>query len=143
MSFTRRPVLGRPRQTSRRKDRHMIRNAHVQPTASSATIQAQVAPSLGNHVSPLTIQRRLAEGHMGPRRPLRVLPFKSTHRCLRLELCHTLGIWTAAEWNQVSLETNSDSISALIRIVYISGDPVVNAAILTLLYSNTLFLQLV
>ncbi|GFU93358.1 transposable element Tcb1 transposase [Trichonephila clavipes] len=51
MSFTRRPGSGHPRQTSCREDRHIIRNAHVQPTASSATIQAQVAPSLGAPVS--------------------------------------------------------------------------------------------
>ncbi|GFU00842.1 transposable element Tcb2 transposase [Trichonephila clavipes] len=47
MSFTRRPGSGRPRQTSCREDRHIIRNGRVQPTASSAAIQAQVAPSLG------------------------------------------------------------------------------------------------
>ncbi|GFX81423.1 HTH_Tnp_Tc3_2 domain-containing protein [Trichonephila clavipes] len=47
MSFARRPGSGRPRQTSRLEDHHIIRNAHVRPTASSATIQAQVAPSLG------------------------------------------------------------------------------------------------
>ncbi|GFU59370.1 transposable element Tcb2 transposase [Trichonephila clavipes] len=36
-------------------------------------------------VSSRTIRRRLAEGHLGPRRPLRVLPFTHTHRTLRLE----------------------------------------------------------
>ncbi|GFU49526.1 uncharacterized protein TNCV_1590711 [Trichonephila clavipes] len=30
-----------------REDHHIVRNARVQPTASSATIQVQVAPSLG------------------------------------------------------------------------------------------------
>ncbi|GFW17600.1 uncharacterized protein TNCV_2651581 [Trichonephila clavipes] len=47
MSFTRRPGSGRRRQTSRREDHHIVRNSRVQPTASSATIQAQLAPSLG------------------------------------------------------------------------------------------------
>ncbi|GFX53111.1 transposable element Tcb2 transposase [Trichonephila clavipes] len=47
MSFTRRPGSGRTRQTSHREDRRIVRNARVQPTASSADIQAQVAPSLG------------------------------------------------------------------------------------------------
>ncbi|GFX47681.1 uncharacterized protein TNCV_699351 [Trichonephila clavipes] len=46
MSFTRRRCSGRPRQISRREDRHIVRNARVQPTASSAAIQAQVAPSI-------------------------------------------------------------------------------------------------
>ncbi|GFX64871.1 uncharacterized protein TNCV_1095151 [Trichonephila clavipes] len=47
MSFTRRPVSARLRQTIPREDRHIVRNARVQPTASSAAIQAQVEPSLG------------------------------------------------------------------------------------------------
>ncbi|GFS98948.1 uncharacterized protein TNCV_3896381 [Trichonephila clavipes] len=47
MSFTRRPGSGCPRQTSRREDHHIVRNAHLQSTASSAAIQAQVAPGLG------------------------------------------------------------------------------------------------
>ncbi|GFW64831.1 uncharacterized protein TNCV_3066881 [Trichonephila clavipes] len=47
MLFTRKPCSRRPRQTSRREDRQIVRNARLQPTASSAAIQAQVAPSLG------------------------------------------------------------------------------------------------
>ncbi|GFW89465.1 transposable element Tcb2 transposase [Trichonephila clavipes] len=59
------------------------------PTASSAAIQAQVAPSLMAPVSSRSIRRHLAEEHLGSRRPLRVLPLTPTHRCLRLEWCHT------------------------------------------------------
>ncbi|GFS61089.1 transposable element Tcb2 transposase [Trichonephila clavipes] len=43
MSFTRRPGSGCPLQTSRREDRHIVINARVQPTASSAAIHAQGA----------------------------------------------------------------------------------------------------
>ncbi|GFU63862.1 6-phosphogluconate dehydrogenase, decarboxylating [Trichonephila clavipes] len=43
MSFVRRPGSERPRQTSRREYRLIVRNARVQPTASSAAIQAQTA----------------------------------------------------------------------------------------------------
>ncbi|GFX66740.1 transposable element Tcb2 transposase [Trichonephila clavipes] len=76
---------------SRREDHHIVRNACVQPTASLATIQAQVAPSLGAPVSSRTIRRCLAEGHLGSRHPSRVLPFKTTHRRLRLERCPARG----------------------------------------------------
>ncbi|GFT81201.1 HTH_Tnp_Tc3_2 domain-containing protein [Trichonephila clavipes] len=68
----------RPRQTSRREDSHIIRNARVQPTASSAAIQAHVAPSLGAPVSSRTMGRHLAEGHLGPWHSLRVLPLTPT-----------------------------------------------------------------
>ncbi|GFW43150.1 transposable element Tcb1 transposase [Trichonephila clavipes] len=49
MSFAQRPGSGHPRQNSRREDRHIVRNARVQPTASSAAIQAQrhTAPTAG------------------------------------------------------------------------------------------------
>ncbi|GFT15066.1 HTH_Tnp_Tc3_2 domain-containing protein [Trichonephila clavipes] len=96
-SFTRRPSLGHPRQTSHREDHHIVRNARVQPTVSSATILAQVAPSLGVPVSYRSIRRHLAEGYLGSRHPLRVLSLTPTLRRLRLEWCHARGNWTAEE----------------------------------------------
>ncbi|GFV53053.1 transposable element Tcb2 transposase [Trichonephila clavipes] len=77
------------------------------PTASSAAIQAQVAPLLGAPVSSRTMRRRLAEGHLGSRCPLGVLPLTPTHRRLRLEWCPARGNWTAAEWNQVIFSDES------------------------------------
>ncbi|GFW48917.1 HTH_Tnp_Tc3_2 domain-containing protein [Trichonephila clavipes] len=63
---------------SRREDRHIVRNSRVQPTASSAAIQAQVAISLGIPVSARTIRRRLADGHLRSWCQLRVDPYPST-----------------------------------------------------------------
>ncbi|GFS95806.1 HTH_Tnp_Tc3_2 domain-containing protein [Trichonephila clavipes] len=68
-----------------------------QPSASSGAIQEHVAPSLEVPVSSRTLRRCLAEGHLGSRRPLRVLPLTPTHRRLRLEWFHARGNWTAAE----------------------------------------------
>ncbi|GFU17292.1 transposable element Tcb2 transposase [Trichonephila clavipes] len=70
MSFTQRPGSECPRQTSRREDCHIVRNARVQVTASLAAIQVQVAPSLGAPVSFRTIGRHLAEGHFGITTPI-------------------------------------------------------------------------
>ncbi|GFV61353.1 transposable element Tcb2 transposase [Trichonephila clavipes] len=75
--------------------------------ASSATIQAQIEPSLGVHVSSRTIRTGLAEGHLGSRRPLRVLPMTPTHRHFRLEWCNARGNWIAVEWNQVVFNDES------------------------------------
>ncbi|GFT27688.1 transposable element Tcb2 transposase [Trichonephila clavipes] len=97
MSFTRRPGPGRPRHTSRREDSYIVRNARVQPTYSSATIQAQVTPSSGASVSFRTIRRGLAEGHLGSQRLLRVLPLTSTQRRVRLEWCRARGNRTVLE----------------------------------------------
>ncbi|GFT85415.1 HTH_Tnp_Tc3_2 domain-containing protein [Trichonephila clavipes] len=143
MSFTRRPGSGRPRQTSRREDLHIVRNAHVQPPASSAAIQAQVASSLGVPVSSRTIRRCLAERHWGSRRPLRVLPLTPTHRRLRLECAAHEETGLQRNGTRSSLATNPDLISAVMAIVFVCKDPVVNASILPLLYSDTPLPQLV
>ncbi|GFW21582.1 HTH_Tnp_Tc3_2 domain-containing protein [Trichonephila clavipes] len=144
MSFTRRSGSGHPRQTNRREDLHIVRNARVQPTASLDAIQAPVAPSLEAPVSSLTIRRRLAEGHLGLRRPLRVLPL--------MPPSIDASIWSGAmhketglQWNRTksSLATNPDSISVVMTIVFVCGDPGVNASILHLLYSDTPLPQLV
>ncbi|GFX01463.1 transposable element Tcb1 transposase [Trichonephila clavipes] len=58
-------------------------------------------------VSSGTIQRPLAERHLRSRCPLSVLPLTPTHRCLRLEWCHTRGNRIAAEWNQVVFSDES------------------------------------
>ncbi|GFW13574.1 HTH_Tnp_Tc3_2 domain-containing protein [Trichonephila clavipes] len=124
MTFTRRPGSGRPRQTSRREDHHIVRNARVQPLASSVTIQTQVAPSLVAPVSSQTIRRRLAEGHLGSRRSLRVLPLTPTHRRLRLEWYRARGNWTVQRnGSRSSLVTKQDSISAVMTIGFVCGDP--------------------
>ncbi|GFV28787.1 transposable element Tcb1 transposase [Trichonephila clavipes] len=95
--------------SARRVARQLGRSDCVvrRPTASSAAIQAQVAPSLGVPVSSRTIRRCLAEGHFGSRCPLRVLPLTPTHRRLRLEWCHARGNWTPVEWNQVVFSEES------------------------------------
>ncbi|GFW99573.1 transposable element Tcb2 transposase [Trichonephila clavipes] len=54
MSFTQRPVSGRPRQTSR-QDLHIVRNAPEPPTASSAAFHPQVALSQGAPVKVLPV----------------------------------------------------------------------------------------
>ncbi|GFX08681.1 HTH_Tnp_Tc3_2 domain-containing protein [Trichonephila clavipes] len=139
MSFTPRPGSERPRRTSFREDCRIVRNARVQPTASSAAIQAQVALSLGAPVSSRTIRMCLAEGYLGSRRPLRVLP-----------LTHTFGVVPCKRKLDCrgmepvpSTATNLDSISAVMTIVFVCGETVVNASILQLLPSDTPLSQLV
>ncbi|GFT06080.1 hypothetical protein TNCV_1595041 [Trichonephila clavipes] len=52
---------------------------------------------------------------------------------------------TGLQWNgtDFSLATNSDSISAVMTIVFVCGDPVGNALILIFLYSDASLPQLV
>ncbi|GFW79997.1 HTH_Tnp_Tc3_2 domain-containing protein [Trichonephila clavipes] len=109
MSFTRKPGSGRPRQTSRREDRHIVRISRIHPNASSDALQAHVALSLGAPVSSRTIRRRLAKGHLRSRRPLRVLPLTATHR--RLCLSGAKHEETGLQWNG-----NRSSLATRIQI---------------------------
>ncbi|GFU32119.1 transposable element Tcb2 transposase [Trichonephila clavipes] len=95
MSFTQRSGTGSPRQNSRREDRYIVRNARVQRTASSAAIQAQVAPSLGALC--------LLEPYEGAwlkdiwDRDAHYMCCPCTYRRLRLKCFPTRGNWTAVE----------------------------------------------
>ncbi|GFY11443.1 uncharacterized protein TNCV_3182821 [Trichonephila clavipes] len=89
-------------------------------------------------VSLRTIRRRLVKGHLGSRCSLRVLPLTLIHRHLQLEWCVSRGNWTAAEPT-----TSPGSISAVVTIVFVYGNPVENASILPLLYSDIPLPQLV
>ncbi|GFS61517.1 transposable element Tcb2 transposase [Trichonephila clavipes] len=65
------------------------------------------APSLRTIVSPRTTTRRLDEGHLVSRHPIRVLPLTPTHPRLCLEWYHERRDWTATEWNQVVFSDES------------------------------------
>ncbi|GFW22230.1 uncharacterized protein TNCV_1429841 [Trichonephila clavipes] len=143
ISFTRRLGIGHPRQTSRREERHIIRNARVQPTASSAAIQAQVAPSLGAPVSSRTIRRVWLKD---------IWDHGVHYVCCPCRPPIDVSVWNGAsheetglQWNgtRSSLAMNPDSISAVMTIEFVCGSPVVNASILLLLYSDALLPQLV
>ncbi|GFU89775.1 transposable element Tcb2 transposase [Trichonephila clavipes] len=70
---------------SARRVARQLGHSDCAPNASSAAIQVQVAPSLRAPVSSKTIRRRLAEGHLGSRRPLHVQPLTPTYRRIRSE----------------------------------------------------------
>ncbi|GFX42961.1 transposable element Tcb2 transposase [Trichonephila clavipes] len=65
MSFTRRPGSGRPRPTSRREDRHIVRNARVQPTASSAATRHRVV-TLFKGGPPHSLRNAALQRHTAP-----------------------------------------------------------------------------
>ncbi|GFW74252.1 HTH_Tnp_Tc3_2 domain-containing protein [Trichonephila clavipes] len=121
--------------SARRAARQLVRSDCV-PTASSSAIQAQGAPSLGAPVSSRTIRRRLAEGHLGSWSPLCVLSLTPTHQRLFLKWCHARETGLQQNGTRSSLATNPDSISAMMTIVFVWGDPMGNALVLPLLYSD-------
>ncbi|GFU59489.1 HTH_Tnp_Tc3_2 domain-containing protein [Trichonephila clavipes] len=100
------------------EDCHIVRNARVQPTASSAAILARVVPSLGIPCVFLNHTRCLAEGRLGSCGALlRVLPLTPNLQRLRLEWCRARENWTAAEWNRIQIQ------SVTMTIVFVCGSP--------------------
>ncbi|GFU70992.1 HTH_Tnp_Tc3_2 domain-containing protein [Trichonephila clavipes] len=64
---------GATRNTTRREDRRIVRQALVDPTVTRSTIRADV----GIVIVPQTISRRLAEANLQSQRPFRALPLTS------------------------------------------------------------------
>ncbi|GFV75670.1 uncharacterized protein TNCV_2241191 [Trichonephila clavipes] len=111
MSFTR-TGSGRPLQTNRQEDRHIVRNARIQFTASSADIQAQVPPSLGTSVSSGTY-----EG--------------SYFLCCPGSPPIDASVWSGDPQKETGLQRNGtgstsamnpESISAVMTIVFVCGN---------------------
>ncbi|GFW85004.1 uncharacterized protein TNCV_1612531 [Trichonephila clavipes] len=100
MSSTRTPDSGSRRQTSRREDRHILKD-----------IWDRGAPYVCCSCSP---------------------PINAS------TLSGAAHEETGLQWNETrsTLATNIDSISLVMPIVFVCGDPVVNASILHLLYSD-------
>ncbi|GFS76659.1 uncharacterized protein TNCV_1622451 [Trichonephila clavipes] len=103
---------GRPRQTSRRENLHIVRNARVRQTAF-----------VSRH--PGTCNTCVFSNHTMP-------PIDAS-------------VWSGAAHEETglqrngtrsSLATNPDSILAVMTIVFVCGDPVVNVSILPLLCSD-------
>ncbi|UYV71668.1 hypothetical protein LAZ67_8004049 [Cordylochernes scorpioides] len=67
---------GRPRATTEREDRAIVRMAVAAPESTLSTIQRVT----GTQVSKMTINRRLRERNLRARRPLRCLPLTPVHR---------------------------------------------------------------
>ncbi|GFV56681.1 transposable element Tcb2 transposase [Trichonephila clavipes] len=93
-------------------DQSSRRPSHSKKYMRTANCFIGCHPSTGStftraSVSSRTIQRRLAEGRLGSRPPLRVLHLTPTNRCLRLEWCRARGTWTAAKCNHAFFSDGS------------------------------------
>ncbi|GFT93968.1 HTH_Tnp_Tc3_2 domain-containing protein [Trichonephila clavipes] len=120
------------------------RRSQCRKKCTHTAIKAQVTPSLRTLVSSRTTRRTLkAERHLGSWCPLRVLPLTPAHRRLRLECAVHEETGLEQNGTRWSFATNLGSISAMMTIVFVCGDPVVNASILPLLYSDIPLTQLV
>lgn len=94
---------GRPRATTEREDRVIVRSALTAPDASLSTIRRVT----GTPVTAMTIDRRLSERGLRSRRPLRRLPLTVAHRQARLQWCRAHSTWNLTDWSRIVFSDES------------------------------------
>ncbi|GFW91427.1 HTH_Tnp_Tc3_2 domain-containing protein [Trichonephila clavipes] len=87
---------GATRNTTRRENRRIVRQALVDPTVTRSTIRADE----GVANVPQTISRHLAEANLESKRPFRALPLTAEHRQLRLQWCQARSMWNVTDWQR-------------------------------------------
>ncbi|UYV81341.1 Transposase [Cordylochernes scorpioides] len=102
-SMQRQDGSGRPRETTEREDRAIVRMAVAAPESTLSTIQRVT----GTQVSKMTINRRLRERNLSARRPLRFLPLTLVHRQVRLQWCQERSTWNCADWGRIVFSDES------------------------------------
>ncbi|UYV82240.1 hypothetical protein LAZ67_21001434 [Cordylochernes scorpioides] len=97
-SMQRQDGSGRPRETTEREDRAIVRMAVAAPESTLSTIQRVT----GTQVSKKTINRRLRV------RNLRAcLPLTPVHRQVRLQWCRERSPWNCADWGRIVFSDES------------------------------------
>ncbi|UYV82659.1 hypothetical protein LAZ67_22000420 [Cordylochernes scorpioides] len=102
-SIQRQEGSGRPRATTEREDRAIVRTAVAAPESTLSTIQRVT----GTQVSKMTINRRLRERNLKARRPLRCLPLTPVHQQVRLQWCRERSTWICADWGRIAFSDES------------------------------------
>ena len=103
---------GRPRITSIREDRRLIRLARRQPFATSATLKDQWLPN--RRLSTQTIRNRLKRAGLRSRRPIKRPFLTNEHKRLRLAWCRHRQNWNLRSWRKVHW---SDESRFLLHVV--------------------------
>ncbi|GFV62563.1 transposable element Tc1 transposase [Trichonephila clavipes] len=94
---------GPTRETTRREDRRIVRQALVDPTVTRLTIRADV----GVAIVPETNSRHLADANLKSKHPFRALPLTPKHRQLRLPWCQARSLWNVTDWQKVVFSDES------------------------------------
>ncbi|GFT90386.1 HTH_Tnp_Tc3_2 domain-containing protein [Trichonephila clavipes] len=85
------------RETTRRDDQRIVRQALVDPTVTRSTIRADV----GLAIVPQTISRHLAKANLKSKRPFRALSLTPEHRQLRRQCCQARSMRIVTNWQKV------------------------------------------
>lgn len=92
--------------TTARDDRHLVRMAVTDRTASSTVLARRWSTATGVNMSASTVRRRLLRAGLVARMPLRRLPLTRNHQRLRLQWARERRHWRA-EWQNVVFSDES------------------------------------
>ncbi|UYV66325.1 hypothetical protein LAZ67_4001331, partial [Cordylochernes scorpioides] len=94
---------GRPRETTEREDRAIVRMAVAAPESTLSTNQRVTSKQVFN----MTINRRLRKRNLRARQPLRCLPLTPVHRQVRLQWGRERSTWNCADWGRIVFSDES------------------------------------
>ncbi|XGW04344.1 hypothetical protein V3C99_015479, partial [Haemonchus contortus] len=95
------PRTGRPRSTSARQDKRIVRLSKADPTLTSVDIAAEINASDGTNISRRTVARRLNAAGLIGRRPAKKPLISPKNRKARVEFARRHQHWTSNEWSKV------------------------------------------
>lgn len=101
------PVPGRPKKTSLRMDRELIRISKKNPYLSSTQILAQLEEYGGANISSSTVRRRLIVAGLSGRRPAKKPLLSKKNIKARLAFAQTHINWTPKDWKKVVFSDES------------------------------------
>lgn len=98
---------GRPRKTTKKMDRRIIRLSMDNPFMSSTKILSEIKETGECHVSTRTIRRRLVDNNLFSRRPAKKPLLSKKNIRARLEFAATHAEWSTEKWKNVLFSDES------------------------------------
>ena len=100
-----RPRPGRPRKTTAREDRALLRLVRRRSFDSSSLLRRQWLP--GRILSDRTVRNRLKAAGYRARRPVKRIQLSPAHKAARLAWCNQRVRWNLASWRRVHFSDES------------------------------------
>lgn len=95
------PRSGRPKKTTVREDKLIVRKSIVNPRKTAVDIQREINQELGLSVSRFTVGRRLRAAGLNGRIPVRKPLISNKNRAARLRFARMHQHWRIADWKKI------------------------------------------
>lgn len=100
-SLDRKPGSGRPRKSTERQDRSMIRIVKNDPRKTATDVNKYATQQLHLNLSSRTIRRRLCDAKLFGRRPAKKPLISPKNRQARLSFARRFQHWSKSDWEKV------------------------------------------